>query len=97
LNLELGKVLIAEGRPRDAIAVLQAPLHGSLEASNYYLTQTDLEAMLGQAFDRASEPDSAVSHYRRVLAAWRNADPEFRPRMAAIGQRVRALTAGRER
>ena len=94
VNLELGKVLIAEGRPRDAIAVLQAPLHGSLEASNYYLTQTDLEAMLGQAFDRAGEPDSAVSHYRRVLAAWRNADPEFRPRMAAIRQRVRALTTG---
>jgi len=47
--------------------------------------------MLGQAFDRASEPDSAVSHYRRVLAAWRNADPEFRPRVAAIRQRVRAL------
>ncbi len=97
VNLELGRVLIAEGRPRDAIAVLQAPLHGSLEASNYYLTQTDLEAMLGDAFDRASEPDSAVKHYRRVLAAWRNADPDFRPRLAAIRQRVNALSTARQR
>jgi DNA-binding SARP family transcriptional activator/tetratricopeptide (TPR) repeat protein len=97
VNLELGRVLIAEGRPRDAIAVLQAPLHGSLEASNYYLTQTDLEAMLGEAFDRASEPDSACAHYRRVLAAWRNADPEFRARVATIAQRMSALDATRNR
>jgi DNA-binding SARP family transcriptional activator/tetratricopeptide (TPR) repeat protein len=93
VNLELAKVLIARGRPRDAIAILQAPLHGSLEASNYYLTQTDLEATLADAFDRASEPDSALVQYRRVLAAWQGADPEFRPRVAAIQQRVRALSA----
>jgi tetratricopeptide (TPR) repeat protein len=91
VNLELGKLLIAAGRPRDAIAVLQAPLHGSLEASNYYLTQTDLHAILGDAFDRAGETDSALVHYRQVISAWRNADPQFRPRIAALQQRVRAL------
>lgn len=91
VNLELGKMLIAQGRPREAIPVLQAPLHGWLEASNYYVTYTDLHALLGDAFDRAGEPDSALAHYRRVLAAWRNADPSFRPRAAWIRRRVQAL------
>jgi DNA-binding SARP family transcriptional activator/tetratricopeptide (TPR) repeat protein len=97
VNLELGKVLIAEGRPREAIAVLQAPLHGSLEASNYYLTQTDLHAILAEAFDRAGEPDSALVHYRRVLAAWHNADPEFRQRVTAVRQRMYAISAAQRR
>ena len=92
INLELGKVLISEGRPGDAIAVLRAPLHGSLEASDYYLTHSDLHAALGDAFDRADEPDSALVHYRLALAAWRHADPQFRLRIAAIQQRVHVLS-----
>jgi len=94
VSFELGKTLVAQGRPRDAIPVLQAPLHGSLEASNYYLTQTELHAALGDAFDRAGETDSALVHYRRVLSAWQNADPEFRQRVAGIRARVTAI-AGR--
>jgi DNA-binding SARP family transcriptional activator len=92
VNLALGQVLIADGRAREAIAVLSAPLHGPIEASNYYLTYTDLHAALGEAFDRANEPDSALAHYRQVLAAWHAADAELRPRLDSILQRVGALT-----
>lgn len=95
VSLELGRTFVAEGRPRDAIEVFLAPLHGSLEASNYYLTQTDLHAALGDAFDRAGESDSALVHYRRVLSAWRGADPEFNQRIAAIRTRVAAIEGGR--
>ena len=91
INYELGRLLLADGRAREAIPVLQAPLHGAVESSNYYLTNTDADALLGQAFDRAGQADSALVHYRRALAAWRNADPEFRARIAMITQRVRAL------
>ncbi len=91
INYELGRLLVADGRAREAIPVLQSPLHGAVESSNYYLTNTDVHALLGQAFDRAGEPDSALVHYRRALAAWRNADPEFRARIAMITQRVGAL------
>ncbi len=97
VNLELGKALLAEGRPRDAIPVLRAPLRGPIEASNYYLTYTDLHAVLGEAFERAAEPDSALVHYQRVLSAWRSADPEFRPRIEAIQRRVAALKQARAR
>ncbi len=91
VNLELGKALIAEGRPGEAIPVLRAPLHGPIEASNYYLTYTELHAALGAAFDRAGAADSAVAHYRRALSAWRDADPEFAPRIAQLRARVAAL------
>jgi tetratricopeptide (TPR) repeat protein len=91
VNLQLASVLVAEGRPADAIPVLRAPLHGPIEAASYYLTGTDIHAELGDAFDRAGEPDSALAHYQYVLAAWRHADPEFRPRIDAIERRVRSL------
>lgn len=92
-NFELGKILIAEGRPREAIPYLRAPLHGWIEASNYYLTYTELHALLGEAFDRAGEPDSAIVHYDRAVDAWRHADPEFAGRVAAVRARVTALRA----
>lgn len=91
INLELGKTLMAENRPRDAIPILEAPLHGTVESSNYYLPYTQLRAMVGLAFDRAGQPDSAIAYYRQVLTAWRAADPELRPQIDAIAQRVRAL------
>ncbi|HEV2179336.1 MAG TPA: tetratricopeptide repeat protein, partial [Gemmatimonadaceae bacterium] len=91
INYELGGLLLADGRAGEAIPLLQDALHGAVEASNYYLTGTDVHARLGLAFDRAGEVDSALVHYRRALAAWRNADPAFRARIAAIAQRVRAI------
>ncbi|HKV52291.1 MAG TPA: tetratricopeptide repeat protein, partial [Gemmatimonadaceae bacterium] len=91
INYELGGLLLADGRASEAIPLLQAALHGAVESSNYYLIGTDAHARLGQAFDRAGEADSALVHYRRALAAWRNADPAFRARIAVIAQRVRAL------
>jgi len=91
INYRLGALLVAEGRAREAIPVLEECLRGAVEASNYYLTGTDVHAMLGQAFDRAGEADSALVHYRRALAAWRNADPAFRPRIDSLARRVRAL------
>lgn len=90
-NFELAKIMLAAGRPREAIPLLSAPLHGWLEASNYYLTYTELHALLGEAFERAGERDSALVHYDRALDAWRHADPEFAPRIARMRARVRAL------
>ncbi|MGH7647082.1 MAG: hypothetical protein ACREND_03115, partial [Gemmatimonadaceae bacterium] len=91
VNLELGKTLVAEHRPRDAVPILEAPLHGTVESSDYYLTTTQLHAMIGLAFDRAGQPDSAIAHYEWALTAWRAADPSLRPQADAIARRVRAL------
>ncbi|HEX5409331.1 MAG TPA: BTAD domain-containing putative transcriptional regulator [Gemmatimonadaceae bacterium] len=93
VNLELAKILLARNQERDAIPLLRAPLAGPIESESYYNTLTELHVMLGNAFERAGAPDSAIVHYRYVLAAWRHADPQFRPRLLAIQRRVSALHA----
>jgi predicted Zn-dependent protease len=62
VNLELGKVYLALGKPREAIDVLRPALHGSIEASNLYVTHTDLHELLARAFDAVGAPDSAAVH-----------------------------------
>ena len=91
VNLELATLLLARNQPRDAIPVLRAPLAGPIESTSYYTTLTEFHAMLGDAFDRAGEADSALAHYHYTLAAWTHADPQFRPRFLAIQRRVAAL------
>src|SRR2546425_22921 len=90
-NLELARALLALGRPRDAIAVLQPAFRGPLDASNLYVTHTELHEMLARAFDAAGERDSATTHYRWVVAAWRNADAEFQPRRELAQRRLAQL------
>jgi tetratricopeptide (TPR) repeat protein len=61
-NLELGRALVALGRPREAVAVLRPALHGDLQAGNYYVAHAELHAALARALDAAGEPDSARAH-----------------------------------
>jgi tetratricopeptide (TPR) repeat protein len=90
-NYELGRLLLEAGRPIDAVRALRPILHGSLEASNYYLTRTEVHELLGRAFEAAGQADSAVAHYRRAIASWRSADPPVVPRREAMERRVEAL------
>jgi len=92
-NLELARALMATGWPRDAVAVLQSALRGPLDASNRYVTHTELHEMLARAFEAAGEDDSAVAHYRWVVHAWRRADPEFQRRRAFAQRQLAALEA----
>src|SRR5688572_4108740 len=82
-NLELARELITLGRAPEAIGILRAALHGPIESSNLYVTQTEIHEMLAKAFERAGAPDSAAVHYGRVAAAWRDSDPRFRERAQA--------------
>lgn len=62
INLHLGRLLTASGRPREAVAVLAPALRGELESSNYYVTRTALHAALAEAWERAGGRDSARVH-----------------------------------
>lgn len=94
-NLELGRLLLKQGRPREAIAVLRPSLRGSLEASNLYVTRTELHELLAEAFAAAGIADSASTHFRWVADAWKEADPSFDARRAAALRRWRELESGR--
>jgi DNA-binding SARP family transcriptional activator/tetratricopeptide (TPR) repeat protein len=96
LNLHHARSLLALNRSRDAIALLQPPLRGPLDAGNFYVPQTDLRLELGRAFEQAAMPDSAAVQYRLVLAAWSHADARMHARRDSVAHRL-AVTQGRAR
>lgn len=90
-NLELARVLVARGRAREAIGIVQSALRGPLDGTAYYVTRTELREALGRAFEAAGHRDSAATQYASALAAWRRADPAFAPRVARIRARLAFL------
>jgi predicted Zn-dependent protease len=93
-NLELATVILALNRPLDAVDILQPAFRGSLEASNFYVTHTELHAALGRAWDAAGRTDSAAVHYRWVVQALRSADPPFHARRDSVRARLLAIERG---
>ncbi|HEV8217037.1 MAG TPA: BTAD domain-containing putative transcriptional regulator [Gemmatimonadaceae bacterium] len=86
VNYELGRALMRLGRPSEAVGPLQSSLRGEIDASNLYITRTDLHELLAEAFDAAGQRDSAAAHYRAVTSAWRRADPLYHQRRARAAQ-----------
>ena len=64
------------------MAVVRSALRGEIDASNLYITRTELHELLAQAFAAAGEVDSAAAHYRAVADAWARADPTLHARRA---------------
>jgi DNA-binding SARP family transcriptional activator len=89
-NLQLARLLLAEHRPGEAVAIVQPALRGSLDASNYYVTRTELHEALAQAFTMLGKPDSAAAHDREVVRAWAHADPRFVARLKLARTRLAA-------
>ena len=89
VNYELGKLYLRLGRPREAVAVLQPALRGPLDASNYYLTRTELHELLGWAWLASGRRDSAAVHLRWAANAWQRADARFAARRDSV---LRALS-----
>jgi DNA-binding SARP family transcriptional activator len=97
-NFELGRLYLRQRRPRDAIAIVQPALQGSLEAANLYVTRTELHELLAQAWEAlggAAARDSAAAHWAEVTRAWQRADPLFVPRFERARTRLTALTTSR--
>ena len=91
IHLELARALLAANRPAEAIQPLVMALDGPTSASGVYATRSELQVMLGSAYERNRQPDSAVVQYRLAAHAWRNADPEFAARRAQLEARIRAV------
>jgi DNA-binding SARP family transcriptional activator/tetratricopeptide (TPR) repeat protein len=90
-NVELARLLIEQRRAAEAVPLLRAALRGSLEAANLYVTHPELHALLGDALRQAGRPDSAAAHYRHVLHAWQQADPQYHARRTELEQALGTL------
>jgi tetratricopeptide (TPR) repeat protein len=98
-NVALAALFMRQRRPREAVAVLQPALRGSIEASNYYVTHTELHDLLGQAWDAVGDAparDSAAAHFTQAARAWNRADPTFASRISRQRAGARATPARRE-
>ncbi len=93
-NYELARALMRLRRPAEAVAALQPALRGSVEASNLYVTRSEIHELLAEAWEAAGRLDSAAVHYRTVAVGWRRADPALRPRWEHAQDR--AIARGHE-
>lgn len=91
-NLEMGRVLLRLGRPREAAALAESALRGSFESTGTYATQTELAELAAAAWDAAGVRDSALLRYRQVASNWAQADPQFGPRVERAKLRIAALS-----
>ena len=87
-DLLLARVLVAAGRPREAISVLQSLFRGYRSGGGLYTTQTELHAALASTWEAAGNADSARAHWARVSEAWKDADPVLAPRVAQARQKA---------
>ena len=68
-NFELGRSLLALGRPETAVQVLGAALRGPLDAGNLYASRAEIHRLLARALRSAGQTDSARVHERWVVRA----------------------------
>jgi serine/threonine protein kinase/tetratricopeptide (TPR) repeat protein len=90
-NLEFARLLLENGQPSEAVDVLHVVLRGPVVAGGFYATRPELHELLGRAWEAAGRPDSAAVNYRKVIAAWQNADPQFAQRRGEVQRRLAAL------
>ena len=91
-NYDLARVLLTLNRPAEAVALLQPVLRSKLDASNLYVTQTEVRELLAQAWDAAGRSDSASVHYAWVARAWEHGDPPYAARAAEARRRISSRT-----
>lgn len=73
-NAELATLLIDRHRPVEAIPLVRLALQGPMEASNAYITRTELQALLARAFAQAGQADSASVYRTAARRAWRGSE-----------------------
>jgi DNA-binding SARP family transcriptional activator/Flp pilus assembly protein TadD len=95
-NVELARTQLAQGRARDAIATLQDARFGTLGGMGRYAPHSEINAALAEAFLAARLPDSARVYAALVRAAWPQADPPQRRRLAAIERAVQGGTVAED-
>jgi tetratricopeptide (TPR) repeat protein len=86
--------------PDSAIATYERYL-----ATPYWAKLMDLDDLalagthkrLGELYEARNDRQKAISHYTEFVVLWKNADPEFQPKVAEVKQRIARLTDSERR
>ena len=88
VDIGLAHSLLASGKPRDAVAVLQPILHGYRTGGGLFTTRTQIHEELARAWEAAGNADSARAHWAHVAQGLKNADPAMAQRAAQARERA---------
>ena len=94
-SFSLARAFDAAEMPDSAIAMyeryLATPYWAKpLEIDNLALAGT--HKRLGELYEAKNEHQQALSHYMTFVELWKNADPEFQPRVADVKRRIARLS-----
>jgi tetratricopeptide (TPR) repeat protein len=86
--------------PDSAIATYERYLAGSYWAKLMdvdHFARAGTHKRLGELYEARNERQKAISHYMQFVELWKNADPEFQPKVAEVKQRVARLNDAERR
>lgn len=90
----MGQAYDVAGMPDSVIAVyeryLQTPWLDRLDNSDWW-TLAAIYERLGGLYELKDEPERAVFYYEKFVELWKNADPEFQPRVDAARRAIERL------
>jgi tetratricopeptide (TPR) repeat protein len=94
LSFNLGRAFDAADMPDSAIAMYEryitTPFSYRWERIDY-LALAGAHKRLGELYEDKGERQKAASHYMQFIELWKNADPEFQPRVAEARRKVARL------
>ncbi|HEX4381674.1 MAG TPA: protein kinase [Myxococcales bacterium] len=83
-------LLVALGRPREALPLYEAlAMHSLIDAAFYPAGQLHI----ARIYDGLGETERAIDHYERFVAMWRDCDPAERPALESARERLQQLRA----
>lgn len=90
----LGRFLRAEslfqlGRFEEALGWYDA--FGTKLWGTEYVYRAPLQLRMGEIYERLRQPERAIAHYKRFIAAWRDADAEYQPLVRDVLSRLTRL------
>lgn len=91
VQYQRARTYLALNMPDSARAELKRALAGPHHHFGLYLTQSDIQELLGTTYERLNQPDSARALYEQLVRAWRRADPILYPRRAQVRARLHQL------
>ena len=83
-NVELARVLLSQGRAREAVEIMRGAYMGPLDGMARYAPRSELDFWMSRAFAAAGQRDSARVYASYTRRAWGPSEPDVQRRLAEL-------------